>query len=350
MSSVTQTCTTCGQTKPLDDQHWRRDKKFNSWRRQCLECYRKEDRERYHARKPQPKQYTAETPREQSLALVPENVHLLIDVESQRVSLTSMWRASGAGERQAPGDWLQTESAQAFVSALAETEYASNVLETRRGGTGSGTWAHWQVGVEYARYLSPAFAIRWNNYARAYLEGRPRPAEPIAPPAPSDDTVVDFAAELYRLAGRFLEANKQREQAKAAMLGRVAAAPIAPTGMQIADPRQAGYVYVLEKIGARPPQYKIGFTQDENIDHRQRDVEGQSGIVTRRLHTIHSDEAERLERKIHAYYRRKRVKGEWFMLTEQDVSALCNLPQFIRYADFSTDALATVVVVQGSLL
>lgn len=358
MSSVPETavCEKCGEAKPLTTEHWKPTGTAGAWRAKCRTCIQAEDRERWHARQ-RPQQYTVETPRDQALALAPENVHLLIDVESQRVNLTSMWRAAGAPESKRPANWKQTEQAREFLAELAESGIANDYIapSAQRGGAdGGSTWDHWQAGVEYARYLSAAFAIRWNNYARAYLEGQriapPDVAPAVVPPA-DDDAVVDFAAELYRLTGRFLEANKQREAAKVAMLGRVATAPITPDGMQIADPRRAGYVYLLEKIGARPPQYKIGFTQDDDVAKRQRAVEGQSGIETRRLHTIHSDEAERLEKHLHRHYGRKRIKGtEWFLLTAHDVSALCHLPQFIRYSDFTADVLAEVVVIQGELL
>lgn len=351
VNSITQTCTKCGQTKPLDDQHWRRDKKFNSWRRQCRTCYQEEDRERWHARKPQPTQYTAETPREQSIALVPENVHLLIDVESERVNLTSMWRASGAPESKRPANWKQTEQAREFLAELAETVIGNgyNASSAQRGGAeGGSTWEHWQAGAEYARYLSPAFAIRWNNYARAYLEGDRRIVDPLTLTPASDEDIIQYAADLHRLTARLLDAHRQREEAKDELIDRATTPPAVPRA-RVTDPRRAGKVYLIEKVNSRPREYKIGKTQVATSE-RKRGIEGQANITTRVLKVIETDDVGKLEPALHRVYKRKRIAGEWFALADSDVSALCNLPSFVKASDFNPDMLATVVVVQGALL
>ena len=41
-----------------------------------------------------------------------------------------------------------------------------------RGGKSPGTWAHWQVAMNYARYLEPSFAAWCNQVVRERMEGK----------------------------------------------------------------------------------------------------------------------------------------------------------------------------------
>jgi KilA-N domain len=94
-----------------------------------------------------------------------------VDAEG-RVSLTDMFsaaQASGidAGKRN-PGDWSREAGSQ-FIDFIA------NHLNTRKSGIyvskrgkGGGTFAHWQIALAYAKYLSPDLHMQVNEiYARA---------------------------------------------------------------------------------------------------------------------------------------------------------------------------------------
>lgn len=101
----------------------------------------------------------------------------------EKVNLTDMWKASGADPERRPGDWLAQDGTRRFCEYLADTVPGGieNLAEKSRGGaTGGGaTWAHWQLAIAYARYLSPAFHVWCNEVIRAEMQRRAEPT--IAP-------------------------------------------------------------------------------------------------------------------------------------------------------------------------
>ncbi len=77
-----------------------------------------------------------------------------------------MWRASGADDSKRPVEWTRYEGAQ-FIEFIAENEKVgvAHLLTAELGRNGS-TSAHWQIGLAYAKYLSPAFHAWCNEVAR----------------------------------------------------------------------------------------------------------------------------------------------------------------------------------------
>lgn len=138
----------------------------------CRVCDRAADRQRWHGTR-------------EPLALIPGNAEQFYDHERELYNLTAMWRAAGCPKSKRPAAWMQTEQAKEFV---AELNIANGYIKSDQGRTG-GTWAHWQVAVEYAGYLSPAFAIQWNEYAAAYIRGEQR-TDMVPYAAPPTDLVV----------------------------------------------------------------------------------------------------------------------------------------------------------------
>lgn len=84
------------------------------------------------------------------------------------VNATQMAKAFG---KQA-GDWLRLKSTSEFITALtAETRIpVTAVVQIVRGGNGEqGTWMHEDVALEFARWLSPQFAIWCNKHIKELL-------------------------------------------------------------------------------------------------------------------------------------------------------------------------------------
>ncbi len=77
-----------------------------------------------------------------------------------------MWRAAGADPSKRPAQWARYEGAQ-FVEFIGENlnMLPEHIIEAERGRDGA-TWAHWQVGLAYAKYLSPAFHAWCNEVVR----------------------------------------------------------------------------------------------------------------------------------------------------------------------------------------
>lgn len=135
---------------------------------------------------------SAEATQAQPLALIPGNAEQFYDAERGLYNLTAMWRAAGCPRGKRPSKWQETEQYKEF---LAELNVRIGDIYSTRGG-GGGTWAHWQVAVEYAGYLSPAFAIQWNEFAAAYLRGERR--QDVAPAEVSAAPLVVYAEQSER--------------------------------------------------------------------------------------------------------------------------------------------------------
>lgn len=71
-----------------------------------------------------------------------------------------------------PAKWLELPSTKEFLSALTDVRKSDFALiQTDKGGIngGGGTWMHEDVALEFARWLSPAFAIWCNDRIRELL-------------------------------------------------------------------------------------------------------------------------------------------------------------------------------------
>lgn len=101
---------------------------------------------------------------------------LAIRDRDQMLCLTDMWKAAGAGEAQRPANWFQQAGVEQFCQYVAASQNVAidYIIQAERGRNG-GTWAHWQVGMAYAQYLSPAFHAWCNSVVRQHMEGRLAP-------------------------------------------------------------------------------------------------------------------------------------------------------------------------------
>ncbi|RWR08516.1 KilA-N domain-containing protein [Paenirhodobacter populi] len=99
--------------------------------------------------------------------------------KGEMLSLTDMWKAAGADSSRQPANWTASADGGRFI------EYATDILnpgnsgndlvKSVRGGRQPGTWAHWQIALAYAKYLSPEFHMWCNSVVRAHMEGAPLP-------------------------------------------------------------------------------------------------------------------------------------------------------------------------------
>lgn len=88
-------------------------------------------------------------------------------------------------------DWLRLPSAISYITTLIEVRskcdnltlaenqpnntyksYYGGLVVTQRGGVNPGTWMHEDVALEFARWLSPEFAIWCNDRIKEILTGR----------------------------------------------------------------------------------------------------------------------------------------------------------------------------------
>lgn len=113
--------------------------------------------------------------------------HAIPFTQDAHINLTAMCAAFG----KRPVDFLKLDSTQRFMVALAadtglslkskceesshlkcpESGHLNSLLTTIRGQHGGGTWAHPDLALECARWLSPEFAIWTNRMIRKLLSG-----------------------------------------------------------------------------------------------------------------------------------------------------------------------------------
>ncbi len=77
-----------------------------------------------------------------------------------------------AAFNKAPKDWLRNQSTKEFISTLSTVRQIrpTELITKQQGGNGEqGTWMHEDVAIEFARWLSPAFAIWCNDRIKELL-------------------------------------------------------------------------------------------------------------------------------------------------------------------------------------
>lgn len=97
-----------------------------------------------------------------------------VHLSGDTLSLTDMWKAAGSDPAQSPAKWRSLPGTKAFVEHVSLTigKSDSDLFVTVNGGRQPGTKAHWQVGLAYAKYLSPEFHMWCNSVVRNVMEGR----------------------------------------------------------------------------------------------------------------------------------------------------------------------------------
>jgi hypothetical protein len=140
-----------------------------------------------------------------------------IRLRGAMLNLTDMWRAAGRPANRRPSDWLLLEetgrfrifagthptevpdpvTANAGVAGICHIDTDGLVASVR--GNGGGTWAHWQLALSYARYLSPPFHLWCNTVLRAVMERQE------GPPAAGDDPLLAHLSGQFRTLHRRLD-------------------------------------------------------------------------------------------------------------------------------------------------
>lgn len=95
---------------------------------------------------------------------------------SEMLCLTDMWAAAGSDDTRRPSDWLALATTKEFVALVDASFNAGNPGIMTKKGKNGGTYAHWQIGLAYAKYLSPEFHMWCNTVVRERMEGKPASA------------------------------------------------------------------------------------------------------------------------------------------------------------------------------
>lgn len=87
--------------------------------------------------------------------------------ENTMINATQMAKVFG----KSPKDFLKTEQTKQFLASLSEVKkiLSTDLVQVIYGDNG-GTWMHEDVALEFARWLSPAFAIWCNDRIKELLK------------------------------------------------------------------------------------------------------------------------------------------------------------------------------------
>lgn len=93
------------------------------------------------------------------------------------ISLTDLWRVSGSANKSRTNLWLANVTTQEFIDSVAEKFGGrKSCLEVRHG---VGTFAHWQIALAYAKWLSPELHMQVNEVFMRYKNGDATLAEEV---------------------------------------------------------------------------------------------------------------------------------------------------------------------------
>lgn len=99
-----------------------------------------------------------------------------------------------------PAKWLELPSTKEFLAALTAIRKSDTALiQTSSGGIngGGGTWMHEDVALEFARWLSPAFAIWCNDRIKELLKYGMTATQPTLDEMVNNpDLVIRMATQL----------------------------------------------------------------------------------------------------------------------------------------------------------
>lgn len=156
----------------------------------------------------------------------------------EMLSLTDMWKAAGGDDARRPANWARKEGADfiAHMEAVLNVP-PGHIIRTERGRTGS-TFAHWQIGLAYAKYLNPEFHMWCNTVVRGHMQGKLKPAggDVLALAAKAAEAM--FAKVVAPIAEQQAEQNKtvaaltEQVAAQQARLNLLTADPTAHTSTE----------------------------------------------------------------------------------------------------------------------
>lgn len=123
--------------------------------------------------------------------------------------------------KKAVGQWLRLPSTKAYIMAVIDVRLQgfnmqkshienrkplngrelriNKFVRAKRGGRGSGTYLHEDIAIEFARWLSPAFAVWCNDRIKELLRQGVAQQHPQEQPQPQSPEMLTIDGVLQRL-------------------------------------------------------------------------------------------------------------------------------------------------------
>jgi phage antirepressor YoqD-like protein len=90
-----------------------------------------------------------------------------------RFNLNALHRASGGESHKKPSEWIRTKQSKDLVKELSvNSRLGQNAINSVRGGSSPGTYAHELLAISYAGWISPAFQLKVNQVFLDYRSGK----------------------------------------------------------------------------------------------------------------------------------------------------------------------------------
>lgn len=115
--------------------------------------------------------------------------------DSVMVNATQMAKSFG----KEPKFWLMNQSTTDYLNELSKVRNLTltDLVQVTKGGNNPGTWMHEDVAMEFARWLSPAFAIWCNDRIKELLQYGMTATQPtLEQMINNPDLVISLATQL----------------------------------------------------------------------------------------------------------------------------------------------------------
>ena len=133
------------------------------------------------------------------------------------VMINATQMAKPFGKR--PVDWLQNSQTSDYLSELSKVRKSTlaDLVRVTKGGNSPGTWMHEDAAIEFARWLSPAFAIWCNDRIKELMKYG------ITATETTIDSIIADPDNGIRLLTALKQEREQRQlaESRAAMLEEV---------------------------------------------------------------------------------------------------------------------------------
>lgn len=112
-------------------------------------------------------------------------------------------------------DWLKNNQTKEFINTLSAVRniLLTDLVKVKQGGTAQGTWLHEDVALEFARWLSPSFAIWCNDRIKELMRhgitAMPQTVDAILN---DPDTMIRALEALKAEREKVAQANRQIER------------------------------------------------------------------------------------------------------------------------------------------
>ncbi|MFG1283406.1 KilA-N domain-containing protein [Xanthobacter autotrophicus] len=174
-----------------------------------------------------------------------------IHARNEMLCLTDMWKAQGSDPARQAANWLASAEARNFIEALNDLNPGNSGVMAKKGKNG-GTYAHWQIGLAYAKYLSPEFHMWCNTVVRERMEGKPQHNVLVL-----DEAAKGIIGNIVKNCAGLVIREQLAEMAPAIVsqfLPTAVAGYIADHNLALADGLTAGEVCDLAKVATSYPR------------------------------------------------------------------------------------------------